>query len=351
MKDKLYFPILKGKAGEFQAIEDLSAKNKKLIAPILEITDVPWDFQNETYAKSPDKHLENFGEKIAKSLKGMSFYVDLPESLWEEELDQGFHPIAKIFEVIRQKELYAIPITGADRPSEYQDVVKSIIETDKRGLCLRLPLERLNLEHINGLLSIFSIKPEEADLLIDVGSIDPTSDTYLGIALQSVITTLPYKSEWRNIIFAATAFPKDLRDVDAGTTSLPRTEWKTWSKLHQSNETKDVKFADYAISHPEIVVMDPRVITMSANIRYTTKDDWLIFKGRGVKKHGYSQFTELCQSLIASGNYSGEEFSAGDRIIKECSTKKLGPGNATVWRKVGVNHHLTFVCNQLSNLS
>ncbi|HEY0010322.1 MAG TPA: beta family protein [Candidatus Paceibacterota bacterium] len=348
MTDRTYFPILKGKAGELGAVEELYDDVKAVIAPIIEITDVPWDFQAEDYAKTPEKHIDAFVESLAKKLIGIPFYVDLPESLWDAELEDGTHPLARVFAGIRENGLDGRPVIGADRPTEYSDVVKAIAETDGKGLCFRLSPEKANAENINGLLSLFEVKPVDIDLLIDFEFITPTPDVYL-LAFKGVFVALPSRDEWRNIIFGATAFPKDLSDIQSGTNTIPRSEWATWKKITAEANMAGVKFADYAISHPQIVIMDPRIMTMSANIRYTTDEDWMILKGRGVKKHGFGQFTEHCETLIKSTAYKGESFSAGDKIIKECSLKKLGPGNATVWRKVGVNHHLTLVKSQIAN--
>ncbi len=350
MNERYYFPILKGKAGELQAIADLYPEPRGMIAPVIEITDVPWDFQTEDYAKSPEAHLDSFVEAISKKLAGVSFYIDLPESLWDAELEDGTHALARVFSGIRENGLDARPVIGADRPAEYKDVVKAIVETDNKGLCFRLTPEKANTENINGLLSLFDVKPSEIDLLIDFGFITPAPDVFL-LAFQGIFGGLPLRTEWRNIIFGATAFPKDLSDVPSGTTNLPRSEWATWKKIHGVAEMRSVRFADYAISHPEIVVMDPRIMTMSANIRYTTDEEWMVLKGRSVRKHGYGQFTEHCEALVKSPAYKGENFSAGDKTIHECSLKKLGSGNATVWRRVGVNHHLSLVHSQIANLA
>jgi hypothetical protein len=89
---------------------------------------------------------------------------------------------------------------------------------------------------------------------------------------------------------------------------------------------------------------------MSASIRYTTPESWLIVKGRNVNQYGFEQYYDLCKQLIGRPEYVGPEFSWGDEFIWKCAQETAGTGNATTWRKVGVNHHLTLVARQLSNL-
>ncbi len=88
---------------------------------------------------------------------------------------------------------------------------------------------------------------------------------------------------------------------------------------------------------------------MSASIRYTISDEWLILKGRNVREHGFDQYFELSRQLVQLPEYSGEEFSWGDRWIRRCARREIGPGNATTWRKVGTNHHLVLVAQDLAN--
>jgi hypothetical protein len=89
---------------------------------------------------------------------------------------------------------------------------------------------------------------------------------------------------------------------------------------------------------------------MTANIRYTIDGNWLIVKGRGVKKHGYGQFAAICRALVGRPEFCGRNFSTGDAYIADCATNAVGTGNMTTWRKVGTNHHLTFVVDRIARL-
>lgn len=87
----------------------------------------------------------------------------------------------------------------------------------------------------------------------------------------------------------------------------------------------------------------------TVSIRYTVEDDWLISKGRSVKKYGGGQSHALSRSLIKHKQYCGPDFSWGDKCIYECAKEKSGPGNAETWRRVATNHHITFAIEQLDD--
>ena len=157
------------------------------------------------------------------------------------------------------------------------------------------------------------------------------------------------------MIFAATGFPLDLSNIKPDNiTEIPRIEWEIWISLKNYHDLKQLKrlpvFGDYAIANPEMVNIDPRAMDPSASIRYTIDDGWIIVKGRRVKKHGYNQYHDLSESIILSNDYSGENFSWGDKFIKECSNPPAKTGNLTTWRQVGTSHHITYVVEQLSSV-
>ncbi|MED0762706.1 hypothetical protein P4S93_18500, partial [Aneurinibacillus thermoaerophilus] len=93
-------------------------------------------------------------------------------------------------------------------------------------------------------------------------------------------------------------------------------------------------------------VRNPKIV---ANIRYTTDDEFLIFRGIVVKNNGFSQMTGLCQTLINHNKYCGASFSYGDQYIYDCANGQQ-TGNAESWVTVGVNHHLTLTIKNLSSL-
>lgn len=170
------------------------------------------------------------------------------------------------------------------------------------------------------------------------------------LAARALLSELPFVSSWRTLTLAACGFPDGLSSFPAGKISTtPRSEWSMWKSLRQQRLKRLPAFGDYTIQYPDRLTFDPKLMSFSAQLRYTSDEEWLILKGNDVRKKGYEQFNELCRQLIKRAEYCGADFSWGDFYIHKCSNNQDGPGNATTWRQVGTTHHIQFVIRQLAN--
>jgi hypothetical protein len=354
-------PILKGKEGEYGALAELSSQTKGKMTPLIEIPPIAWDFEAGAPEKTIDKHLEKVCDKIEKCLQAdKRLFLDhlwIPES---EIMSDGRHPLTYIFDKARIKKQTFIPVTGIRRDSNYQAAVKNIAAVDKRGVCVRLENEdfeevwELDTKLVD-LIKFLETDPASTDLILDFKEIPESQTSTVAIAARSIISAIPSINDWRSLTFAGTGFPSNLSDIAASSIgSIFRSEWSVWETLakHRAKLPRLPTFGDYAINHTdpfEILELDPRLIRMSASLRYTTDKEWLIVKGRNTKDHGREQYHSLCQLMIKRPEYKGTGFSWGDDYINGCAGRSTNPGNPTIWRKVGTNHHLTFVTEQIAS--
>jgi len=169
--------------------------------------------------------------------------------------------------------------------------------------------------------------------------------------MREVANLLPYLGDWRSFTLAATALPENLAGYQPGINRRERTEWLAWIEFLQNpgGVERLPSFGDYGINNPTLNEVDPRLIRMSANLRYTAVTEWLLCKGRNVRNYGFDQFNGLCQDLVQLPEYAGTAFSWGDTYIDRCARGVDGPGNATTWRKVGTSHHVALVNDQIAN--
>lgn len=351
----IYVPVLKGKEGEFSALEVIPQKLKQEIMPLIEIPPVPYDYASKRSTKTFDSHLESFPERFRKCCPASGLYVDLARFAEDKSLTRGFEAI-----LTSLADLYRPPkLVVSRRSSDYW--LKSVHHysgSTSNGICVRLQVkdfqEDVDLDgDVTRLLDRTGKSGSASDLIVDLEDLGSDVSRAVLVA-RSVLSMIPLKGEWRSIALAAASFPEDLSDVDAASeVVLPRREWDLWRTLQRrptSLPRPDIVFADYAISSPVSKELDPRTMRMSANIRYTTENEWLVIKGRNVREYGFSQYFELCRALVEHTQYRGSSFSWGDKFIEECALGNAGPGNATTWRKVGVNHHVTLVRDQISKL-
>lgn len=355
---KHYVPILKAKEGEFGALKETFPPSKELMTPLLEIVAIAWDYEDDQEAKTIDQHLAKVGAKILDSL-GVErrFFVD--SNLIDGNrvmLDNATHHIVYLFNDFRAKQLTAIPTTGLRRLEQYRAAVKTILDADGRGMCLRLDnvdLTALALKaRIDTELTFFGITPAETDLIIDLGSINEDVVNLLVFSMAGFINNaLPYVNDWRTLTIAASGFPPDLSDITpASIDSIQRAEWAMWTGLLSTVLKRHPSFGDYSIAHPDMAELDPRTMRVSASIRYTSNDYWLILRGQWLQRHGYGQFRNLANALIRRTEYSDPTYSWGDHYINECAAGRVGTGSLTTWRKIANNHHFQKVIEQISSL-
>ncbi len=353
---KHYLPILKGRKGEYGALETLSPAVKSSLTPLIEIPPIPWDWDEEQPAKSIDGHLEKVGANFERSWPlDRPVYVDL---LWiseNERMSDGEHPLEYVFRVARERSLSAIPVINLIRCDEYVGACRTVLQRDNRGICLRIQREDFaefpNLEsQMFGMLESLPVSTRATDLILDIRSIAPPRQVDVDSVI-SMVKTIPRLHEWRSFTLAATSFPENLTGLPPSDSSLiERTEWRLWLDLwrRQREISRRPTFGDYAISHPEPSEVEPRVMRPSASIRYTAEEAWLVLKGQNLRDNGFAQFHQVCRDLIRRPEYSGGDFSWGDRYIYDCASQRTGPGNLTTWRKVGTSHHVAFAVRQLA---
>lgn len=357
--DLHYFPILKGRMGEYGALGTMQPANKGLLTPIIEIPPIPWNYA----ANLPDKTIDQHLQKVSDSLRNswgidQRIFVDLMWIGEKERMVDGSHPLGHLFASSNEKGIQFVPVTGLARSQGYQTACRDAFKTGNHGLCLRLQREDFQDtrdigSEISDLLSFVRATERQTDLVLDLRAIFGMDPHAILPVLIEMVETLPNIDAWRSLALCATAFPEDLMGIPPqNRTSLPRSEWTLWKELVAAGlALRTPSFGDYAIAHPQPSEVDPRIMRPSASIRYTTNQDWLILKGQNLRDHGYSQFHRVSADLLNEPEYSGPDFSWGDSYINKCARHGVSTGNLTTWRKVGTSHHLSFVVRQLANFS
>jgi hypothetical protein len=355
---KHYVPILKAKLGEYGALEDLTRTRKDGMTPILEVAPIPWDWGLDQPAKSIAEHLQGLGAAITRAW-GIEREVFI-DSLYLDDNDffgDGRSPVAAVLDSCRVEGLLAIPVTGPSRSANHHADVANAASQDGRGVCIRVVqddlVDLLKLDQsLSALLQTLGVPRTDADLVVDFEHVLGQAATAT-IAATAVLATLPNLNDWRTLTLASSGFPENLSGIAADSVAAaPRYDWEVWQALVARRDSlpRLPTFGDYAIAAPTFTEIDPRVMRMSAAIRYTADADWVILKGRNTRDYGFGQFNDLCRILIARPEYTGAGFSRGDAYINDCASGNGGPGNATSWRRVGTNHHLSFVVDQIANL-
>ena len=106
-------------------------------------------------------------------------------------------------------------------------------------------------------------------------------------------------------------------------------------------------YGDFTIVHPEFKALDMRMIKAAGKLVYTTPGAWEVRKG-GAFNNNRAQMHGHCASIVASGKFKGAGYSSGDDYIAKCAVREEGPSNQTRWKEVAINHHITYILNELA---
>jgi Beta protein len=286
-----YVPILKGRAGEYTALREMTPDVKGGLTPLIEVPPIPWDFELDEPDKTIDQHLERLSSQIVQS-----WGVDRPlflDLLWiapEERMPNGDHPLTHVFRTAREDGLQLIPVTGLVRGEEYQFSCRDIIAEDARGVCIRLQKEDFEESddlsaQVGELLNRLGVHTSAADLVLDLRSMALDEGSTLQAAIPVLVRSIPALGEWRSFTLAGTAFPETLIELPPSSFSMiARLEWIIWRNLIvRARIFRLPSFGDYTIASPQPSEVDPRIMRPSASIRYNINDAWLIPKARNLR--------------------------------------------------------------------
>jgi len=357
-----YIPILKAKSGELSALGELANLTSKKVIPLLEIPRPQWDFVNEAPLETSAQLLSRIIPLIEKNWGKRPFFLDVYKDPLLSPKEKDTDLVDVFATSLNDKELNYIPVISFDYSRSYNKSIVEKLSNTTTGCALRVtisPDDSFEEDDYNTLLKDVGLEPSQVDLILDLGSVYRDGAEAVYLAYRLILAETPHIKAWRNLIIAASSFPKgvgSLVEVN-GNKRFPRSEWLGWTKLASYKKLSRLPiFADYSVSHPEVFDdVDPRHMKLSGAIRYTTADEWLIVKGErltGKGSKGYDQFHELAKKLVDSG-YFRENASWGDKFILDCSNPEgsVGTGNLTTWRKVGNSQHIEFVIQQLAKIS
>lgn len=354
--DTHYVPILKSRAAEYDALQVASAGDLAALTPLIELTPMPQQFIEGQPTPSLEAHVLSVERNLLRTWGNeRRVFVDM---CWLKSIARtadSSHPMKLLLDRASDAALLVVPVVGVACDEDYRAAVRE--GHSGRGVCLRLlsaDLARPDVESaVATLLAELDLTPADVDLLVDLKALNAGALDFNIIGALGILSQVPTVESWRSFTLAGGAFPENLSEMSpASEERFTRAEWAVWKALRQRSLARRPTFADYAIAHPEpSTEMDPRLMRISAQLRYTTGDEWLVFKERNIRDFGNEQFIRICERLATREEFRGPDFSWGDDYIaKRADGTDSRPGNPRMWRKVGTSHHLAEVVSQIASL-
>lgn len=346
-------PILLTKMGERQALRDVPASLKERFTPLFVVPHVDWDYENGTWQHSIDAYLAKLPANLHQAWGSRPACIDLLLLDDDGPMNDGTHPLVWVTAAADALKMSLIPVVSPTRSKAYRAAVAAVAARDVRGICVRLQLSEWTLTApgaLEALLDELRVTPAEVDLVLDLA--DETGALAATVVLEE-LKALPLLTEWRSLVLAATSMPATLPG-GTGIHVLPRREWPLYQQTLAAKPPRLVTFSDYAISNPSPGPdIDPRLMNISAALRYATSDGWLaakgaLFKGQGGRSKGGSAMQPVAATLPGHASYLGPTHCGCETWLGKVATGVSGGGNATVWRRQGTLHHLVLVVGQLA---
>lgn len=334
-----YVPIVKCKKGEQKALLCLSDEIKERIIPLIEIP-----LFTEAMVKkalTPEALINSFWE-------GRKFYFYFT-SAWYEGYDDFNQFIKEVVEPLCGNE-NAIPVIDLSLV-EMIDNWKVIAQHE---IAIRLRDNEFGYieEILNPLFDNAELNRNKAHLIFDlqyVGENDLFSKTSV---LKAAFSDLDEPEKYGSIIISSVSFPKPLPPMESKKIyRFKRVETDIFSAALKLSKRLGFNYV-YSDYGPTDIEDNAFVIGMSPNfkIKYTGFDDYLYIKGISIKRGGldHENVRELTKILIECPDYSGENYSWGDKSIYDIADGTAqSTGNLTTWVSYAMNHHITFIANQI----
>ncbi len=356
----LYNPIVYWKQGEYKGLSTLPTRVKNRIIPIFQIPPMGTYDHEEGKIEEPSDHIRTFGKRVESNWAGRLAFLDASHVDNQEykNVCGGNAPLTALLERTRNgntTNLFA-PATRLDYTEEYQQAVRNFYNRHKNmPLCFRLPIEHVasleNNQKFSNLITTLNIDLSQIFLVLEAEHLELNEYSAIAEMLIESVNSLPYLYDWGKLSISLNSFPSQLTISPGEVGSFARNDWKVFSLLSKHYNDKSLlrlpMFSDYGIGSPSLP-LSARV-SPSAQIRYTTYENYEVFKGANTKKAGYEEIYKVTNKLIEDERFYGEEYSNGDKLISQIA-QKSSPGNAATWKEIGFNHHFTVVDEQLRNL-
>jgi hypothetical protein len=355
--DRHYVPAIRWRKGEYTGLQELRDDQRNNVTPLVDIPPIPWNFESEQPKHDIDRHLRDTPSQMANVWGTQApIFVDCGFLESGVRMMDREHPVEHLFAKLREQDIQAIPVTGADRDDEYQDAICNVARTDQRGICFRATPDDMELEDLSEVNRKITdgtgLSFRDIDLVMDFRVIDPNQVSLLRRLVVSTINLLPNVHEFRSLTLLASSAPYNMSQIPVGVNAISRADWALWLAVKSANPKRHPSFGDYTALHPDQEEVDPRIIRSAARIIYATDDHWVIVRGRSTRSSKYGKFAQynpMSRRLQNHPLFEGNGFSWADDYIEACAAD--GPtGNLMIWKKVAVNRHISVVAHQIANL-
>lgn len=325
-----YLPILKTKAGEITALDNLNPATKNRILPVFHVT---------TTVSS------RFAPALSAAWANRMLAVDGSFSF---NTGGSTAPFNALIRALRAQNVVAIPSISISADPRLVAAASAFVNA--HGLVVRATLNELPA--VAAWVAAQGWAVNDIDLIVDVGHVAAIPGNLLSpVIAAAMVQNIGAASPYRSVTLAAAAAPKDHGDLPRGRSDVPRHDWSLWQAVAPQVPFQ-LDYADYCAGHPDLTE-PPGVAMASATVsaRYTGQSHWLVIKGRPISgAQGLpmaQQYRSHAGHYIADPQFGQIPGCWADQRIGQIHTRASGPGNRQSWSEIAINRHIEMAVDQL----
>ncbi|MBO9100015.1 MULTISPECIES: beta family protein [unclassified Rhizobium] len=327
-----YFPVVRTKAGEVDALFNLSAGAKAKTFPIVRMTTtVP----------------ATFLVKMTRDLVGFPISLDGANNVSETGTTTAY---TALFTGLGNGGVPVIPaVRNSDDPA-YVAAAGALVGRYLPGIVVQCSLA--DLPNVGAWIAGQGWPRSDVDLIIDAGGVselDPVS--FSGYVASIINATLAVGHGYRRVALHSWSAPRDHGALARGRQLVPRRDWMLWRAV-AAQVGFDLGYSDSCHVHPSLDEIPGYVMaTATVSVRYTIDDYWIIRKGirtsgpNGIQME--AQYRGHAQALVAEAAFNAIPNCWGDSRIRFYAASTAGAGGRAQWAAVLLNRHVTHVCDRL----
>lgn len=359
MKPSHYFPVLKARAGEMEALGHIPHQQLGFVTPILEVS--PPGFKRvktkagekpESVRRSLTEHVDAVIGGILSNLReGPRVYLDGHFLRGEGTMRDGTPPLAHIVRRLAGEGLRAGVVVRRQGRALEVEALRDLIEERQCEVCLRLVDEDFRPAEVQAAaaatVEALGLREGEVELLLDFGPVIKDHAQSAQVTAASICEAVS-PGAWKSVIAASTAY--DSWPLGVGTAEpmiIPRFERGVFGAARRAAQGRRVQYGDFGVSGYEMVVPS-EFARAGVKLRYTTRENYLLYFAGRLKDAGGAGFRSIARMVVQHPDFT-PGLTWGDRFIEQCAAGG-DTGNTTTWAAVGTSHHVGLVLSELGLL-
>jgi hypothetical protein len=264
--------------------------------------------------------------------------------------------LPRIFDVAREAGAKPIPIADLSDASAPRiiGVRQALAKGSATKIGLRIEYTEIDEDlprKLSALMVALGVNPNECTVLADFAEADFSNPEAVADIAQRALEDLQFIGRWHQVVFQGTNYPAVNPAQPNSSELIPRNEWLAWKTAIKldGKSSNHLVFGDYGADCAEFKFSNKSGGIPIRHYRYATPESWLVVRGESTGKSD-QVMREVCQRILASGQFAGRRFSSADEYIFRTANGWDGPGNGSTWREINTAHHITRVVRDIGTI-